>query len=72
MIAGIFDYTWYNFRVFFVFWALLAFASAAVNVSSYENEFVQYAENDECSSFVTVSIPRLNNVSSDNETNKED
>lgn len=72
MIAGIFDYTWYNFRVFFVFWALLAFASAAVNVSSYENEFVQYAENDECSSFVTVPIPRLNNVSSDNETNKED
>ena len=31
LVSGIFDYTWYNYRVFFMFWALLGFACAAAN-----------------------------------------
>lgn len=29
---GLFDYTWYNYRILFTFWAFLGLASAAVNV----------------------------------------
>ena len=56
LFTGIFDYTWYNFRVFFIFWALLAFACAAANVS--ENERYEWMdEPDDNFSYVTVMIP---------------
>lgn len=38
LVAGIFDYTWYNYRVFFVFWALAGLVVAASNISSKESE----------------------------------
>lgn len=61
LAAGVFDYTWYNHRVFFIFWALLAIACSAVNSSEAENvEYLTYA-NDERSSFLTVSIPGTKN-----------
>ncbi len=36
LISGIFDYSWYSYRVFFIFWFLLGLASAAVNVGDAE------------------------------------
>ncbi len=71
MIAGIFDYTWYNFRVFFIFWALLALACAAVNVIDRENDAVQYPDDDDYSSFLTVPIPKPTDAPSDLKINKE-
>ena len=57
LISGVFDYTWYNNRVFFLFWALLGIACAAVNASEAENiEYLTFT-NDARSSFLTVSIP---------------
>ncbi len=56
MIAGIFDYTWYNFRLMFIFWALLALACAAVNVTSKE-ESIWITQCDENYSYITVPIP---------------
>jgi O-antigen ligase len=32
LVFGVFDYAWYNYRVFFVFWMLMGLSSAAVNV----------------------------------------
>ncbi len=32
LVFGLFDYTWYNYRILFTFWAFLGLASAAVNV----------------------------------------
>lgn len=32
LVFGLFDYTWYNYRILFMFWAFLGLASAAVNV----------------------------------------
>ncbi len=58
MIAGVFDYTWYNFRVFFVFWALLAFACAVANINRKEDS-LWVGEADDNYSFITVSIPSL-------------
>lgn len=56
LFTGIFDYTWYNFRVFFIFWALLAFACAAANVG--EDERYEWTdEMDDNFSYVTVMIP---------------
>jgi hypothetical protein len=57
MIVGIFDYSWYNFRVFFIFWALLAFACAVINVENAENEYYIESIDDEYSSYVRIEIP---------------
>jgi hypothetical protein len=70
MIIGIFDYTWYNFRVFFIFWALLAFASAAVKVIESET-IVHLQTYDETYSFVTVGIPKPEEKSETSKANKE-
>ncbi|MCQ2353542.1 MAG: O-antigen ligase family protein [Clostridia bacterium] len=34
--AGIFDYTWYNYRVFFVFWAFAGLVSASSDIGAAE------------------------------------
>ena len=70
MIAGIFDYTWYNFRVFFIFWALLAFACSAVKVMSAETK-VHDQLNDELYSYVTVAIPFSDRKRNASKANKE-
>ena len=70
MISGIFDYTWYNFRVFFTFWALLAFACSAVKVISSEN-IVHLQQNDEVYSYVTVAIPSAEEKRDAAKANKE-
>ena len=58
LAAGSFDYTWYNFRVFFLFWALLGLACAATNL--YENDNCEdiVSECDENSYSLTVKIPK--------------
>ena len=58
LAAGFFDYTWYNFRVFFIFWALLGLACAATNL--HENEKCEdiISECDENSYSLTVRIPK--------------
>lgn len=71
MIAGIFDYTWYNFRVFFMFWALLAFACAVINVENTENVYYIESSNDEYSSFVRIEIPQKGPNREDTEKSKE-
>lgn len=70
MIVGIFDYSWYNFRVFFIFWALLAFACAVINVENTENDYFIESIDDEYSSFVKIEIP-AGSQSSNSEKVKE-
>ena len=65
MIAGVFDYTWYNFRVFFIFWALLALSCAAVNVCR-KDENMWLVENDENYSYISVPIPSDNVMHTEN------
>lgn len=36
MLMGLFDFTWYNYRVFFLFWCVLAFACACIRVGNEE------------------------------------
>lgn len=36
MVMGIFDYIWYNYRVFYVFWVIIAIGCAFVRVGNYE------------------------------------
>ncbi len=56
LVAGIFDYTWYNFRIMFIFWALLGLACAASNINDCSETSELYSDNDEYSAFVSVSI----------------
>ncbi len=36
LIMGMFDYVWYNYRVFFVFWTVMAFGVACVRIGKNE------------------------------------
>ena len=36
MVTGLFDFPWYNYRVFFLFWCILAFSCACIRVASDE------------------------------------
>lgn len=69
LVAGIFDYTWYNFRVFFVFWSLLGVACAAANLHENENIDDIFVEGDENSYSLTVRIPKAKDR---NEAESED
>lgn len=59
LAAGFFDYTWYNFRIFFMFWALLGIACAATNLHENENSDDVISEYDENSYSLTVRIPKV-------------
>jgi hypothetical protein len=62
LAAGAFDYTWYNFRIFFIFWALLGIACAAVDLHEEENADFTVSDCDEYSYSLTVSIPKTKAV----------
>ena len=36
LVFGLFDYTWYSYRIFFMFWVVLAIACARVRVGNDE------------------------------------
>lgn len=36
LIMGIFDYVWYNYRVFFLFWSILALGGACIRIGKRE------------------------------------
>lgn len=56
LVAGVFDYTWYNFRIMFIFWALLGLACASANIGERESRTIYIPDDDERSAFVTVAI----------------
>ena len=58
LAAGLFDYTWYNFRVFFIFWALIGVACAATGLYENENREDVIPDYDENSYSLTVRIPK--------------
>lgn len=38
LVMGIFDYVWYNYRVFYIFWIVVAIGCAFVKIGNYEEE----------------------------------
>ena len=42
LIMGLFDYIWYNYRIFFLFWAVLALGCACVRVGNNESRRHQF------------------------------
>ncbi len=36
IVMGVFDYIWYNYRVMYIFWIIIAIGCAAVRVGNYE------------------------------------
>ena len=38
LIMGVFDYVWYNYRVFYIFWIVVAIGCAFVKTGNYEAE----------------------------------
>ncbi len=55
LAAGMFDYTWYNYRIFFMFWALLGFACAAANLNDRSRSEIYLGGTE--MSFFSVTVP---------------
>lgn len=70
LVAGIFDYTWYNYRVFFMFWSLIGFACAAANLNDRSCSGVYLDEEDDLAS-VTVPIQKRSKKSDVTEIERE-
>ncbi len=55
LIMGAFDYIWYNYRVFFVFWIMIALASAYARVDRAERRRKNIAyDNDSRKAFIDI------------------
>ena len=46
MVQGLFDNCFYNYRVFMIFWTVLAFGSAAAEVAKQEKQLMEVAAGD--------------------------
>ena len=53
LVQGMTDYIWYNYRVFFVFWIVIGFVSAARRID-YRLRKNKPCQNDEYSVDITV------------------
>ncbi len=52
LVMGVFDFVWYNYRVFFLFWGVLAIGCACVRIGKDEqrrHEWNAYMESDQAS-----------------------
>ena len=57
LIMGMFDYVWYNQRIFFMFWAALALGIACIRIGKRQIEKTKiYEESYDCSSSIDVQI----------------
>ena len=36
LVMGLFDYVWYNYRIFFLFWAVIAIGVACIRIGKKE------------------------------------
>ncbi len=71
LFTGLFDYTWYNRRVFFLFWVLLGLAVASVNVRKDELEHAERRQinTSDCAE-ITVSVSQESTTT--NQTEEEE
>ena len=46
-VMGMFDFVWYNYRVLFLFWVILAFAAACVRVGNAEEKRHSFVSSNE-------------------------
>ncbi len=59
LIMGVFDYIWYNYRIFFLFWFLLGLASAYARFERNERKRKQIFESsDAYSAFLDIEIKK--------------
>ncbi len=56
LIMGLFDYVWYNYRVFFLFWVVLALGVSAVRIGKRELTRLEVYENiSATSAYIEIS-----------------
>ena len=57
LIMGAFDYVWYNYRVFYIFWSILALGIACIRIGKKEiRRSTETRESDECTSSVDMIL----------------
>ena len=50
LIMGLFDYVWYNYRIFFLFWTVLALGVACARIGKRELSRLEIYEESDCNS----------------------
>jgi O-antigen ligase len=71
LAAGLFDYTWYNYRVFFMFWALIGFACAAAKLNDRSLSETYIGSEEESHASVTIPIQKRSQKVTLSEVEKE-
>ncbi len=57
LVMGLFDFVWYNYRLFFLFWAILAFSCAVVRVGNEEQRRHGFVSvNGESSAVIDIDL----------------
>jgi len=57
LIMGLFDYVWYNYRVFFLFWFVLSLGVACIRIGKKEIARVStIIDHDDCTTSVDVDL----------------
>ncbi len=57
LIMGLFDYIWYNYRIFFVFWTVMAFGVACVRIGKNEKaRAATVQDSNDCAATLDVKI----------------
>lgn len=47
LIIGVFDYIWYNPRMFYLFWIIIAIGNAVIRIGDYENSRLEDFKHDQ-------------------------
>ena len=71
LVSGMFDYTWYNYRVFFMFWALIGFACAAANLNDRSGTEIYIGAEEATLASVTIPIRKRSQKVDFSEIEKE-
>lgn len=57
LVMGLFDYIWYNYRIFFMFWAIMGISVASIRFGNRETEKKKYfTSSDDYKSSVDIEI----------------
>ena len=71
LVSGMFDYTWYNYRVFFMFWALIGFACAAANLNDRSSTEIYIGAEEATLASITIPIRKRSQKAEISDIEKE-
>lgn len=56
MIMGLFDHVWYNYRIFYMFWCIIAISCASIRISDAQSVRQKFADESETTMGASIDI----------------